>query len=267
VSFFIRKPKYLVLEDFQRPIDRDYLVKFLQWDESNAADWIDGKILRPFCDDLAKRDLSVNAVELGPKQRADIFNLVVECAAILQMPVPKVYIKPEGHLNASAGGLVDPILMLDSRFLKPGWSDRQLRAVIGHELGHIKCRHTKLQLLTELAVNHLPKALSPVLLLAQLKWSREAEMSADNAGMICCQDPAAYEHLLICLLLECPPDDVKDIDIENFIKQRSEAKVSMYAEGVQLLSEFTRSHPFIADRILQLREYTATEQFQNIWTR
>lgn len=266
-SYWIRKPKAFSTADFQRPLDRDFLAKFLEWDETQTASWIDGRILLPFYDDVMKRQLSVEAVELGHTQRKDILRIVRECADILDMPVPRIYIRPEAQINASAGGFVDPVLVLDSRFLNRTWSDRQLRAVIGHELGHIKCRHTKLQLLVDIAIDHLADGIAQLALLGQLKWSREAEMSADNAGLICSQDLGAYERLLICLLLNLDAKDAKDIDVDSFLAQRSATKVSMYAEGSNLLSEFKKTHPFVADRIIQLREYAASAQYRAIWRR
>jgi hypothetical protein len=127
-----KKPENLTVGDFQRPLDREFLAKFMKWDETRAAGWIDGMILLPFYDDVAKRQLSMGAVELTGTQRKDILRLVEECADILDMPVPRVYIQPQDRLNALAGGFVDPVLVLDSRFLNENWNERQLRALIGH---------------------------------------------------------------------------------------------------------------------------------------
>lgn len=266
-SLWIKKPKNLATADFQRPLDRAFLAKFQEWDETRTAGWIDGKILLPYYDDVMKRQLSVEAVELSGTQRKDIRRLVKECADILDMPVPRIYIHPHGRLNATAGGFVDPVLVLDSRFLRGNWSDRQLRALIGHELGHLKCRHAKLQALLDIAVEHLADGIAQLALLSQLKWSREAEMSADNAGLICSQDLDACERLEICLLLNLDPKEAKGIDVDAFLAQRSVTKVSMYAEGRNLLEEFKKTHPFAADRIIQLREFAASEHYRNLWKR
>lgn len=262
-----KKPKNLTVGDFQRSLDREFLAKFMKWDETRAAGWIDGMILLPFYDDVAKRQLSMGAVELTGMQRKDILRLVEECADILDMPVPRVYIQPQDRLNALAGGFVDPVLVLDSRFLSENWNERQLRALIGHELGHLKCRHSKLQALVNIAVAHSPGGIAPLVFFSHLEWSREAEMSADNAGLVCSQDLDACEQLQICLLLNLDPKEARKIDVDAFLAQRSKTKVSWYAEARHLLEEFMGTHPFAADRINQLRDYAASDRYRNLWER
>ena len=85
--------------------------------------------------------------------------------------------------------------------------DDELRALLGHELGHVRSGHavykTIMMILTRWAasLSWLPVGAIALraIIAAMLEWWRKAELSADRAGLLAGQDPAASLRLLMKL--------------------------------------------------------------------
>ena len=116
---------------------------------------------------------------------------------MLDMPEPELYLSSNPFPNAFAGGVERPYITLRSSIVNT-MSDEQLYHLIGHELGHIKANHVLYfsvygvlaSLLDYLGKRTLGSSdvASYALLLAFFEWSRQAEFSADRAGLLVCQD-------------------------------------------------------------------------------
>jgi len=90
-------------------------------------------------------------------------------------------------------------------------------------------------------------------------------MSADNAGLICCQNLRAAEVTLVRLALNIEKGKIGRIDVDEFLRQREAEDLSKFSEMMLLWRQLQREHPFVPDRILQLREYYQSRAYQHIW--
>ncbi len=86
--------------------------------------------------------LSLGCVPLDPHdpRQLRVHQMVTEMAATAQLPaLPKLYLWPSAVPNAFAAGLSsrDAALAVSQGLLHLNLSDAELRAVLGHELGHI----------------------------------------------------------------------------------------------------------------------------------
>lgn len=143
--------------------------------------------------------VNLNGLKVGPNQYPEIYNMSVDCAKILGIGVPSVYIMPEmGELNAYTIATDDeaPIVVLYSSIVERFTSD-ELRSVIGHECGHIHNNHGIYSIAVETILNQsfnipiISQILSTMTLPIQLMfqaWKRAAEVTCDRAGMICSND-------------------------------------------------------------------------------
>ena len=122
-----------------------------------------------------------------------------DCARILGIGIPNIYIVNDQTLNAYTIGTddIEPLIVIHSGLYErvtPG----ELRCVIGHECGHIHNQHGIYNMLKQLMVAAGTSAAG--LVSAQLMrlmtkgaefllnaWSRAAEVTCDRAGMICCE--------------------------------------------------------------------------------
>jgi hypothetical protein len=103
------------------------------------------------------------------------------------------------------------------------------------------------------------------LILAYHEWFRRNEFTCDRAGLLCGQDPAAGESALARMagFLRGHEDE---FSIEELIAQtRAHEEVKNKLAAVQLaLAALTATHPFTPERVKQLRDYAASEDYPRI---
>jgi Zn-dependent protease with chaperone function len=136
------------------------------------------------------------SVRCGPNQYPTLYNICKESSQILDMPEPEIYISSNPYPNAFTGGVERPYITLRSSIVDT-LDDEQLYHVIGHELGHIKAGHVLyfsvarvliplLDLLGRRTLG-LGDVAGMGLMLAFYEWIRQAEVSADRAGLLVAQ--------------------------------------------------------------------------------
>ncbi len=137
------------------------------------------------------------SVRYGPNQYPTLHGILQESCKVLDMPEPELYLTNNPFPNAFAGGVERPYITLRSSIINT-MSDEQLYHLIGHELGHIKADHVLYFSVASLLfplVDYLGRrtlGASDVaiyaLVLAFYEWSRQAEFSADRAGLLVSQN-------------------------------------------------------------------------------
>lgn len=134
-------------------------------------------------------------VKLGPKQGKKIYNLLNVASRILDIKTPELFMDTNPTPNAYAFGEKRPIITLTSGLIDT-FSDSEIFAVLGHELGHIMCRHTLYSLMAQNIVllmqifQFIPvigMALGIAFYLLLLAWHRRSELSADRAALLTTQ--------------------------------------------------------------------------------
>jgi Zn-dependent protease with chaperone function len=124
-----------------------------------------------------------------------IESIASECAATLSLDnLPTVVLGNLRQANALTTGTESSTVILVDRHLAEKFSESEMRALLGHEMGHIKSRHLMYHSVAELIERGLSFSgslagigmFSLPLRLALLSWHRESEFSADRAGLIAC---------------------------------------------------------------------------------
>lgn len=137
------------------------------------------------------------SVRCGPNQFKTLHEMLIESCQVLDMPVPELYVSSNPFPNAFAGGVERPYMVLRNSMID-ALNDDQMFHLIGHELGHIKAGHVLyfsigallaplLEMLGRRTLG-LGDAASIGIALAFAEWSRQAEISADRAGLLVSQD-------------------------------------------------------------------------------
>jgi len=137
------------------------------------------------------------SVRCGPDQYSTLYRIMQESCRVLDMPEPELYLSSNPFPNAFAGGVERPYITLRSGIVN-NLTDEQLYHLMGHELGHIKANHVLyfsvggvlfalLDLLGRRTLGASDLA-SYALILAYYEWSRQAEFSADRAGLLVAQE-------------------------------------------------------------------------------
>lgn len=212
-----------------------------------------------------------SGVRVSERQFPDLHHLLNDVGAVLDATeLPEVYVVADPTLNARTVGLNRPIIVLNSGLVDL-LDTEELRFVIGHELGHALSGHAVYRTLLDRMLNLaavmslLPGGMLGVrvIMAGLMEWSRKSELSADRAGLLACQDPAAATRAHMKL---ASGGHIDQLDITEFHAQASEyADTEDLRDSVlkALLTE-NRTHPFAVMRARELRSWVETGTYTEI---
>lgn len=211
---------------------------------------------------------SSESVRCSPRQFPTLYGFLREGCEILDLPEPELYVHYSPRYNAYTAGLQRTFVVLESS-LVDAFTDDELRYVIGHELGHIKCSHVLYQMVGRMLLQlielvgrstmGLGQVASLALLSAFLEWMRQAEISCDRAGLLVCQNPqAAYSAIM---KLGCGSTRFDgEMNVDAFLEQARNHSESTGADGMGrallfLLYSWYLDHPQVVYRAKALDEW------------
>jgi Zn-dependent protease with chaperone function len=221
---------------------------------------------------------SVRLLLLGSAVRADernfarLHRLLADVGSVLDAgDLPELYVRASPMFNAYTVGMSKPIIVVDSGLVDLLDDDEEMRFLLGHELGHALSGHAVYQTLLRRLLG-LTGVLYAVpggaigvraITAALMEWSRKAELSADRAGLLAGQNPAAATRVHMKL---ASGGDLDSLDATSFFAQGNE-----YTETEDLRDSVlkiflveTRSHPFAVIRAAELRRWTESGEYTAI---
>ncbi|MBX2865740.1 MAG: M48 family metallopeptidase, partial [Leptolyngbyaceae cyanobacterium MAG.088] len=150
-------------------------------------------------------------------------------------------------------------------------NDRELQAVIGHELGHLKCDHgvyLTLANLLALAASQLP--LGPVVtqnLQSQiLKWVRCAEFTCDRAALLVSQNSRTVASVLM-KLAGGSPNLSAQLNLDAFLEQANAYENLSQDQLGALLKEMRTqelTHPVPVLRAKEITQWHGSQDYQKL---
>jgi Zn-dependent protease with chaperone function len=209
---------------------------------------------------VARNQLLGNAVLVTPKQFSHLYDLGQRCSEILGVPMQPIYvIQGLGSINAGSVGTDEEALVMINSATVDHMTEAELLYVIGHEFGHFQNNHsvpyTALQFLKQMSEQFYGWILMPAAL-ALTQWSRRAEVTADRAGLLCCQDLDVAQRAMAKLALGSK-ELYEKLDLEEYLKQLVESQGQM-SRVVELLQD----HPYITKRIEALRLFAESAYYR-----
>ena len=88
-----------------------------------------------------------NCIKINKNNFPEIMDIYLEAASILDMKdIPELYFEDDININASAFGITKTFITLTKGAID-FLSNEELLFILGHELGHIKSRHTLYRLI------------------------------------------------------------------------------------------------------------------------
>lgn len=208
------------------------------------------------------------SVRCGPKQYGTVYRILEECSDILDMPTPELYLTNNPFPNAFAGGIDRPYITLRSSIIDT-LDDRQLYHLIGHELGHIKAGH--------ILYKSVAMVLMPILEMlgrrtfglgdvaqialasAFFEWSRQAEVTADRAGLLCSQDFSTSASANM-MLTGGPNRLAHEANEAQFLEQSRTYQDMNFMDSIGKMMVFLyygmgSTHPMPVHRVQQLEQW------------
>jgi Zn-dependent protease with chaperone function len=265
-------------EAFRHPLDRqaEQALRSLP-----GFDFLARKFVEFFAERPQLIYLMGNTIQVGPRQYSTIYHMFRECARDLDIyPEPKLFVEQNAVANSYSLGKENPYIVINTGILDL-LSEVEIRAVLAHELGHIKCGHTiliQMAIWASQATSAIAKVtfgignfVSQGLLLAFYEWRRKAELSADRAALLVIEDL----NTVMKTMMKISGGSIKyanECHLQEFIKQSEEYqaldedglnqvyKLLMYSGVIGSM----QSHPFAVERVHYLREWAMSQEYSLI---
>ena len=236
----------LAVEDFIYPPDKDGIesIKDLEPLPQIIKHLLIERKLESLRSQLARGSIRV-------KPLSSLGSIIRRCGIMLGLRVlPESFIiQSETPQAFTFGTDEEPVLVISSSMLEI-MNEKELEAVVAHELGHVKSGHLVYHTLAELLVRGASLSLSLMgldlaaepLRLLLLAWHRDSEISADRASLLVTNDLEVIKSMF--------------------------SKLIRYSEGgfegiLDSVSELFKTHPTYLNRIEKLEEFYNSVEFRN----
>jgi len=240
-------PYDITLDDFIYSPDQDNL-ELLK--STGPLPYLTKHIVVRGYEEKLRSTLLRGAIRVEPTSALDGF--IRRCGVMLGLEaLPESFVAPSRVVNAFTFGSDDrPFLVLSSSLLRV-LNERELVAVIAHELAHIKSGHMLYHTLAEMLARGIGISasflgmglLSLPLRFLLLSWHRESEVSADRASLLVVDDIDVMRSLMGKLAGLSP--------------QGKEAPSGAMTSLMELYS----THPAYANRIKKIEEFYRSPEF------
>ncbi len=208
-----------------------------------------------------RRNLLATSVRLTERMAPSIAKMADECVDLLGVEMPvEIYVYSSPQFNAACfKPEEDRVYVMFSSALLEGFTEPELRFVMGHELGHHVYDHHGIP------IGYLLKGQSrpdPALALDLFSWSRYAEISADRAGAHCAQDMGAVAKSLFKLSSGLT-SKIVEFSLDDFVAQVDDMEVGDQEPGQgSSQSDWFSTHPFSPLRVKALKLFEDSEIYQ-----
>ncbi|MDH6545650.1 M48 family metallopeptidase [Streptomyces sp. SPB4] len=212
-----------------------------------------------------------DSVRVGETQFPHLHAMLRDACYVLDLErVPLMYVQQDPRPNAMCIGLDEPIIVVTTALVEL-LDEEEMRAVIGHEVGHALSGHavyrTVLLFLTNLALKVAWIPLGTVAITAIVtalrEWFRKSELSADRAGLLVGQDLNASMRGLMKL---AGGNHLHEMNVDAFLAQAEEYEAGgdLRDSVLKILNMLPRTHPFTTVRAAELKKWSENRDYQRI---
>jgi Zn-dependent protease with chaperone function len=213
-------------------------------------------------------EATFNGVRLNDRQLPEVYMQAVRAAQILGMShMPDVYISGECMWDCMTYGTDKDSFVVVGTALAMNYRGDELLFLLAREMGHCRAGHALWKTVIRFFLGEQgPKkgimagglfaALSPTALLGSaiemplLGWARQAEITADRAGLLTVGDEEIARRVLLSWSLKSPIL-YRQINVEAWLEQQSASD-----DDMTKLSELTTSStPYITRRLKLMAEF------------
>lgn len=216
------------------------------------------------------------SILVSENQLSDLYQLIIEAAKVLNVEAPDLYVRqnpvPNAYTLAISGK--KPFIVVHTGLVEL-LTQKELQAVLAHELGHLKCDHgvwlTFANILTlgAYSVPGLGGLLARNLEEQLFRWLRAAELTCDRAALLVAQDSKVVISVLMKLAGGCP-SIANQLNVDAFLEQaRSYDKASSSPVGWYIRNAQTRqlSHPLPVLRAREIDDWSKSQEYKNLLKR
>jgi Zn-dependent protease with chaperone function len=207
----------------------------------------------------ARRDLLATAEKASDRTHPRVYQASRAAAAALGVDSPPVVV-PQGDFpvaSATLGTEEDPVVVI-ARQVVDRLTDRELVALVGHELGHVQNNHvlyaTALFYLRHEAFVFVRWIVQPAIM-ALSGWSRRAEVTCDRAALIAVRDL----EITLAQMVKTSMGGEGPVDVRAHLAALSEAR-----GVVSGVADLFRSHPHLVKRARALEVFASSALYRKL---
>jgi Zn-dependent protease with chaperone function len=212
-----------------------------------------------------------SGVRVSERQFPQINDMVRDGAYVLDLPqIPEVFVTQNPIVNAMALGADQPFIVINTGLVDL-LDAEELRAVVGHELGHVLSGHAVYRTMMFHLINLAARiAWMPLgyiglrgIIWGLEEWYRKAELSCDRAGLLAGQDPAASKRVLMKL---AGGSRLSELNSDAFMEQAHDYDaVPDVRDGLlKILQLQGNTHPFAVTRFAELSRWIDSGEYERI---
>lgn len=221
-------------------------------------------------------EVSFNGVLLGEKQMPQIFGQAVRAARILGMShMPDIYLSGERPWDCLTFGTEQDSFVVVGSALAGNFQGVDMLYLLAREMGHCKAGHALWKTVIRFFLGEQGPAkgfmaggimnaiFSPTALVGGalemplLAWARQAEITADRAGLLTVGSEEVARRVLLSWSLKSS-FMFRQLNIDTWVEQQEEDDGDMLK-----LSELTTSStPYLGPRLKLLKQYAESDQLK-----
>jgi Zn-dependent protease with chaperone function len=222
-------------------------------------------------------ETTFNGVRLSEKQMPEIYAQAVRAARILGMThLPDVYVSGERPWDALTFGSDSNAFIVLGSALTSSFQGADLLFLLAREMGHCRAGHalwkTVIRFLVGeqgpkqgmmaggvLAMLDPGKWIEGALEMPLLGWARQAEITADRAGLLAVGNEDIARRVLLTWSLKSPLL-YRQINIEAWLEQQADDSID---EVTRLSEMMSSSTPYITRRLKLMSEFARSRELQH----
>ncbi|MEO0984244.1 MAG: M48 family metallopeptidase [Cyanobacteria bacterium J06639_14] len=262
----------LKADHFRHPLDRQATATLRQLP---GLDMLIRNALGPIAEQVFYLDNISASVLVGEQQLPELHALLLEACRILDLEPPQLYLRqhpvPNAYTFAMRGK--QPFIVVHTSLIDL-LTPPEIQAVIGHELGHLKCDHgvylTLANLLT-LAASQLPfgELIVPTFQNQIMEWVRCAEFTCDRAALLVAQDARTVASLLM-KLSGGSPSLAPQLNVDAFLEQARQYDAAVDSEIGEVIRQARSqnlTHPLPVLRAREIDRWSSSPDYQSLLKR
>ena len=262
----------LQADHFRHPLDLEATAALRQLP---GLDVLIRAALGPVAEQVLYLDNISSSVLVSKRQLPELHDSLLEACQVLDLEPPQLYVRqhpvPNAYTFAMRGK--QPFIVVHTSLIDL-LTPAEVQAVIGHELGHLKCDHsvylTLANLLT-LAASQLPFAelWVPTLQTQIMEWVRCAEFTCDRAALLVVQEAKTIAALLMKLSGGCPTLSAQ-LNVEAFLDQARAYDAAVDSELGELVKQVRSqelTHPLPVLRAREIDRWSSSPEYQSLLNR
>lgn len=274
-----------------RPLASGYVVEpaWFQWAQDGQAMaklrsiTALNRVARKVSDQVGRRwvESTFNGVRLSEKQMPHVYLVAVEAARRLGVHhMPDVYVSGSYPWDIMTFGSDENAFIVVGSALVASFRGRDLGFLFAREMGHIVAGHALWKTVIRFLVGeHNPRSglmrggvvglldpgkwLEGAIEVPLLNWARQAEITADRAGLLAIGDLPTARRVLLSWSLRSPML-YPQINVSAWLEQQAE---DIEDESLRLAEMVTSPTPYISRRLSLLDDYRNSDTLRIGWNR